>query len=350
MSDFRDLFHEAVDHVEPRPALDDIRTRVSEEATMSVLGNRRWIAPLAAAAAVAAIAGGFLALQGEDPSSSPVTPPPTSPSSPAPSPTAPSPSPPSATNSRAVPVYYLGDTAEDAWLYREFHKASCDGPDICLAEEAVEEALTGTPEDADYRSPWPAGTTVNAVLTDGNDLITVDLGPLTLHDRPAGVSQREAELAIEQVVYTAQGAYGKGRLPVQLLLDGARSDTVLGVPTSEPLANGPLLDTLAHVNFTAPAEGERIAGDSLMFNGVANSFEANVVVRLLDQAGTVVIGPEPVTADGWMGEKLFPFQGVLMLQDVAPGTYLLEASTDDPSGGAEGSGPHRDTKTVIVGD
>ena len=42
---------------------------------------------------------------------------------------------------------------------------------------------------------------------------------------------------------------------MQFLLDGNPIDQVLGVPTSEPLANAPQLDVLAHVNITAPEQG-----------------------------------------------------------------------------------------------
>jgi hypothetical protein len=123
---------------------------------------------------------------------------------------------------------------------------------------------------------------------------------------------------------------------------------VLGLPTSEPLANGPVLDTLAHVSLTTPAEGDVVSGDTLEVSGVANSFEANVIVRLQRYEGTEVVAEEPFTAEGWMGEKLFPFSGTLDLSGVAPGDYVLIAMTDDPSGGAEGQGAHSDSRRITV--
>ena len=53
------------------------------------------------------------------------------------------------------------------------------------------------------------------------------------------------------------------------------------------------------------------------------------------------------TAEGWMG-KLFPFTTTLDLSDLPPGDYTLVASTDDPSGGAEGNGPFTDTKDFTL--
>ena len=38
-------------------------------------------------------------------------------------------------------------------------------------------------------------------------------------------------------------------------LDGNPVDTVLGVPTAEPLANDPQLDVLSLVNITMPEQG-----------------------------------------------------------------------------------------------
>ena len=50
------------------------------------------------------------------------------------------------------------------------------------------------------------------------------------------MTEREAQLAVQQVVYTLQGVVG-ARAPVQFLLDGNPVDTVLGVSTAEPVAN-----------------------------------------------------------------------------------------------------------------
>ena len=59
-------------------------------------------------------------------------------------------------------------------------------------------------------------------------MITVDLtGARSLHDRPQGMSKRDAELAIQQVIYSVQGA-AQERAGVQLLLDGQHTDQVLG--------------------------------------------------------------------------------------------------------------------------
>ena len=81
---------------------------------------------------------------------------------------------------------------------------------------------------------------------------------------------------------------------------------------------------------------------------MANSFEANVVIRLQRYEGTYIAFQEGVTASGWMGEKLFPFSHTFDISDVEPGRYILMAMTDDASGGQEGFGADSDTKVITI--
>lgn len=226
-------------------------------------------------------------------------------------------------------VYYVGSTPLGPRLYREFHRFTCTGAG-CLDRSAVAAAVTRSAVDPDYGTAWPRRTAVRGVTLAGGT-ITVDLHG-DLHDRPAGLSARRAGLAIQQVLYTAQAAFGHGRLPVQLLLDGHHTDTVLGVPAAEPLANDGVLATLSHVNLSSPAEGAVVTGSRLRINGVANSFEANVVLRLQRYEGTFIAFQRPVTASGWQGDRLYPFHASVDIAKVTPGKYVLMAMTDDPSG------------------
>ena len=145
------------------------------------------------------------------------------------------------------------------------------------------------------------------------------------------------------MIYTLQGVVA-ARAPVQFLLDGNPTDTVLGVPTSEPVANGAPLDVLAHVNITAPEQGEEVDG-TLVVTGVASSFEGTVPVKVL--RGSEVVLEDFTTAAGFAG-RLYPWTVSLDISALPPGDYTLVASTDDPSGGAEGAGPHTDTKDFTI--
>jgi len=344
----RGLLADAVSDVEPSDSLDSLRHRTK----VTPMNPRRpWLfavggAVVATAAVITAIAlagGGLAGRDTAEPTPAPAT------QSNEPSPTEPSPTDeptasiePSAPAAVTVPAYYVGETPSGLRLYREFQEVVTDD----AATKAVDLAVTGAALDGDYYTTWPQGTTAASATYDG-DVITVDLtnAPRT---RPAGMTDEQASIALEQVIYTAQAAFQKGRPGVQFLIDGGRTDMVLGQPASEPLANGPVLQTLALVSLTTPTEGETVSGDTLEVSGVANSFEANVVVRLQRWEGTEILLEEPITAEGWMGEKLFPFAGSVDISDVPPGDYLLMASTDDPSGGAEGGGSHTDSKRITV--
>lgn len=357
--DLSRLFSDTVDDLEPAHGLGAIRAHTAiKESPMT--NARTWLlgalgAAVATAAVITAVVvvGNTSSTRGEDPgpagspsqsvtdgaSETPSTTPPDTasppPSSPQPTQTRPAPPPAGAT----VPVYYLGDTPFGPRLYREFQPATSSD----RLTDSVAAAVAGDPLDPDYRSGWPNGTSFASASYDG-DLITVDLNG-DLHDRPDGMTVAEADMAIEQLIFTAQAAVQKGRVPVQLLLGGSRTDQVLGQPASEPLANGPVLETLSLVSLTTPGEGSTYStGGRIELTGVANSFEANVGVRLQRVGGTEVIDTY-ATADGWMDEKLFPFTGEVSLAGVPPGRYLLIASTDDPSG--EGRF-YTDTRTILV--
>lgn len=345
----RELLDDTVSGVEPRNALDQIRNRTKEQP----MSNRRpWIwgvggAVVATAATVAVIAAigtpngdqaddtdpanpSGSASESVDPSTD-VTPDETGTPDPIES------SEPGIDKTRAVGVYYLGNTPAGSALYREFHRVR----DESALLGALREATAVEPEDPDYRTPWLGVMTIAAAEVDG-DVIRIGLSDTA--SRPARMTDREAELAIQQLIYTAQAA-AQQRLPVQFEVDDNPVAETLGVPTSEPLSQGKELDTLSPVSLTTPAEGAVITGDRLAFSGRASSFEATVPWQL--RQGDKVVKRGFVTAEGWL-DKLYPFEGQANLAGLAPGTYTFVAMTDDPSGGAEGFGPSEDTRTIVV--
>ncbi len=342
--DLRRLLEDAVSDVEPRDSLGPIHSRTRER-TMS--SKRSWL--LGAGAAVVATAATVAAvtmLGGDSTTDDPGFAGPTAASNgpsedarPTPS-EEPSPSP-SETGSAApetatVPVYYLGETTRGPRLFREFHRVGLtDGDPVSTA---VLEAVSATPDDPDYRTPWPGGTTAAAVDAPPSDVVTVDVRGAQLRKRPAGMSAEEADLAIEQLVYTAQAATQK-RSPVQLLLDGGRTDTLLGVPVSEPLAQGAAEDVLAQVWVIDPAEGAEVTSP-FEVSGLAAAFEANVVWEL--RAGDKVVRKGFTTARACCTMEPYSFK-----VSAPPGEYTLVVSDSDPSGG-EGFGPWEDTKSVTV--
>lgn len=333
--DLRRALHDAVSDVQARDSLDQIRSRTDKVVPMNNSANRRWFLPsiLVAAVMAAVIGGAFWMTRDDDPSGGPAA----TPSQPATSEGSPSESAEPGVSARAVPVYFVGETAHGPKLFREFQQQQvCAGQD-CLLEAATRNALTGEAADSDYRMPWPADAGLNAASYDG-DIVTIDLSG-DLHDRPSGMSQELAEAAVEQLIYSAQAGLGEGRVPVQLLLDGGHTDTVLGVPASEPLAAGGEDDVLAPVWINTPAEGATVES-GFEVDGVAMSFEATVVWQL--KQGENVVEEGFTTAEECCTRAPYSFT-----VEAPPGDYTLVVQDDDPSGG-EGPGVSPDTKEITV--
>lgn len=135
--------------------------------------------------------------------------------------------------------------------------------------------------------------------------------------------------------------------------DEPESDPTTSAPTSEPTSAAPTDEPTDEpsnireqelITLEEPAEGAEVSG-SFTASGTANSPEANVPWRVLDADGNVVLEGF-ATADGWM-DKLYPWETDVDVSSLAPGTYLFEASTSDPSDG-EGDPPQVVAATIVV--
>lgn len=249
--------------------------------------------------------------------------------------TSPSPTESAAPETQAVPVYYVGETSRGPRLYREFHRVATGGDPVSAA---VREAVATDPHDPDYRTGWPAGTTAAMVDAPPSDVITIDVQGAGLRDRPSGMSEEEAEIAVEQLVYSAQAAK-QAREAVQFFLNGARTDTLLGVPVSEPVAQGDPVDVLAQVWIIEPAEGAKLQAP-FEVSGLAAAFEANVQWELMQDGKVVERGF--TTAEECCTMAPYSF-----MVDAPPGDYTLVVHDSDPSGG-EGFKPWLDTKEITI--
>lgn len=365
----RALLDDAVSDVEPRHGgLDTIRERTSAAPSPS---HKPWLwgvggAMVATAATVAAVAAlgngpstpnadpgfaGTSAHAGQRPSAQPSSEEPSTEASANAQPSAsasaqptdeatsePAPTPSSgdsngtSTQPVSVPVYYAADTNSGQRLFREFHSAAGDH----ALDQAVEDAVTGNAGDPDYGTAWPSGAAVQRAQLSGG-VLSVDLtGPV--RDRPAGMSDDTARLALQQLVYTAQGVV-QARIPVTFLVDGTLASTVLGVSTARPVPNAPADEVLAQVWVTSPAEGTTVHSPFTV-EGVAASFEANVQWEL--RQGDTVVKTGFTTAQQCCTMAPYRFQVA-----APPGEYTLVVHDEDASG-QHPQGLWQDTKHVIV--
>lgn len=319
------LLRAAVDDTEPGDRIAQIRERT--RAPLPGPWRRRTTiggVVLATAAAVGAVAVLPVLLNNRGPTST---------TQPAADPTLGEPSDP-----QTVPAYFVGDTPRGPRLYREF--VVVDGSDPRLL--AALQALENPPRDPDYDTAWRQGSFVDATYSPAAGLITIDLaGSVELPDGYGGYDGQTTPgtdpLAVQQAVYTAQGAVGEGRVPVRFRVDGEPEDSV---------ASAPVLDTLSLMSISYPFQGAEVK-DSFTASGVANSFEANVTWRLEDESGAVMRDGF-ATAEGYLEPRLFPWETEVDITGLPAGAYTFVAETSDPSGGAEGSGADSDTRLVVI--
>ena len=256
-----------------------------------------------------------------DPTASPTT----SPASPTP-----------ASETVTVPVYFVGDTPQGPRLYREFRRVAGDDP----AGAAAALMASGDALDPDYGTLYPGGSFAGVEIGDAAIVVTLaDDGWTT---RAAGMSASDAQLAVQQLVYTLQGV-AQARLPVEVQLDGQPA-ALFGVATEAGVGNAPETDVRALVNVTTPEQGASASG-SFTATGVASSFEATVPWEV--RRGDTVVVRGFATAEGW-ADRLYPWEAEVDLSGLGPGRYTFVASTDDPSGG-EGAGPTTDSKEFTIG-
>lgn len=278
---------------------------------------------MAAAFAAALLGAGLLAGCGDDDTAGPsATPTPTDSASP--SQTAPA--------TAESEVYYVVDTRAGLRLVRELRDVPSGDPVVGAVE-----AMIGDAEDPDYGTTWNPDTEVLGVQTDGGT-ITVDLSE---EARTANVGSPGAALMIQQLVWTATAAAGDEQAKVLLTIAGEPAGELWGaVSWTEPIGREDPLDVRALVQIDTPREGAEVTSP-VTVSGDAAAFEANVPWRVLDASGVVVEEGNTMTSEG-MTFAPFSFE-----VELDPGTYVIEISEDDPSGG-EGGTPTTDTRTVVV--
>jgi hypothetical protein len=338
--DLRRLLNDAVSDVEPDQTFDEIRSRT----TASGSSRRPWIwgvgaAVVATAATITAVAmmGGSPGTTGaQDPgfaNESPTAGAKDGTDEPSDGPSSPQ------ANPVTVPVYYVGDTGRGPRLFREFH--TLPGSGHVPMTLALNEAVAGTSDDGDYRTDWPASTTVDPrVRAFDGGAITVHLrnSEMDLRERPDNMSPDVASMAVEQLIYTAQ-AGTRTRAPVQFTLNGEPTEAVLGVPAAEPLSEGDPTEVLAQVWIIEPAEGAKVES-GFEVTGLANAFEANVQWELMQ-------GEEVVESGFTTAEECCTMAPYSFTVKAPPGDYTLVVHDSDPSGG-EGFPPWEDTKNITI--
>jgi hypothetical protein len=354
----RRALHSEADRIEPADGLHEIQARVRSQ--RAPVNRRGWVVTTGAAVVgTAAAIGAFALLNGEDrpAGDSEVAGAPKTtatatgsvesslPPSAAPSPlaTTPTESRPTALptksgklepkGSGAIPVYWLGrtdgiDTGAGLRLYRTF--AQFEGRPTYSALQLM---VAGKSSDPDYTSPW-SGAQVSEVRLSGA-LTTVDFAELPTER----LDQSVAQLALQQLVYTVQGASGQ-TVPIEVTLRGKPVTHLFGVEIKQPLGRAQSLDVQAFIWITTPENGA-VVKSPLKVSGVAAAHEAQLNWRITsDDSKRVVDEGVATTQEAY---KFTPYSFVVA--KLPAGRYTLEVFEVSVADGRQTS---TDTKSILV--
>jgi hypothetical protein len=229
-------------------------------------------------------------------------------------------------------VYYLVDDPRGIRIAREPHELPAE--DTAAAAVA---AMVAGPADPDYATPWNPDTKVLGVTRQGG-VVTVDLSEQA---RESGAGPDAARRMVQQLVYTVTEVTGAAD-KVLLTIEGRKPGELWsGVRWTKPVGRADPMVVRNLVQIDTPAEGGT-SGRRLTVTGEAATFEATVPWRVVDATGAVVRKGFTTAAEGM---TLSPYSFTVRLK---PGTYAVEVSEDDASGGEGGVPPRTDTRTVTV--
>jgi hypothetical protein len=200
-------------------------------------------------------------------------------------------------------------------LYRTFNRIN-GRP----AEEAVRLMTTQKPDDPDYQSPW-TGAEVSSV-TRSRDGVTVDFKELPRRTLEPAL----ADLAVQQLVYTVQGALDDETVPVQITEQGRPSSSLFGVDTRQPLGRAQASDVQALVWILSPTNGAKVSAP-VTVTGMAAASEAQVDWRATNLR-------TKATARGYaVPKESAKFSSFEFTPKLTAGTWLVEAYLISPKDG-----------------
>ncbi|MBF8252495.1 MAG: hypothetical protein HW379_837 [Actinobacteria bacterium] len=243
----------------------------------------------------------------------------------------PTPSASSTVSTKAMAQYWVADTSRGFRLYREFVQVN-PAPDAITA--ALRRLVSQKPIDSDYVSLWPLGTTINSVIVTGDSAI-VDLTFPKLN-----LGSEAESLAIAQLVWTATAADTTVK-KILLTVDGKKIESLAGhMDATKAFTRGLTYEVLSPIWITSPSENQVVDAKGFTLSGMASTFEANVVWKVMKDGVLIQEGSTTAqeAAPAWK-----PWS--VVIENLKPGTYeffAMEYSAED------GSLVAQDTKNVVL--
>ncbi|KRE78806.1 hypothetical protein ASG71_11325 [Arthrobacter sp. Soil763] len=231
--------------------------------------------------------------------------------------------------SNKAPVYWIGRSNENVFLYREFRDVSEDDNPITRALRVM---MSQKPLDPDFFTPWQ-NPKMLATSISGKNVITVDVSADAFN---SNLDADMAERAIQQLVYTATAAGASAgltdtgqQIQVVVLVDGhtdyvAFNRVRLGSPTSRSVG------MVAPVWIIDPQEGAELADGAVKISGRSTVPGGKLRWELLRTDGSAKAPylNGTITAASEADQAGMFNLGV----NLGPGSYEVRVSQVDPAG------------------
>jgi Immunoglobulin-like domain of bacterial spore germination len=280
----REGLRREAERIKPRERRAEILAMVHDE-THVIEPRRRWLIPIAAAASVALIGAVIWGVPYSG-GSRQITP------------ARAVPNPLSSANGTVLgatqvvlPAYFVGansGTRARYGLYREFVRTAVPGvvTPAQKARAALTVAMNAQPfaRYEPYLQPWSATSVKNLTVAPGRITITLS-GP-----GAPGFTAEQTRLAVQELVWTAQAAIGKGPIPVKFVVAG--SAKLFGTYSTAGTYNRPAKDlqyqVLAPIWITSPERSQVFpTGALVVARGESCAFEGTTAWQL-KKGGTAV--------------------------------------------------------------
>jgi hypothetical protein len=213
----------------------------------------------------------------------------------------------------AVPVYYV-DARKDPQqlLFREIAQWPSSTQHTAV-DDAVQAMLATPAVDPDYKSYWPAGTTLVSADITNDTTAVVDLSSQAA-DGPAG----EGAISAQQLLYTIIAAAPKVD-GLQLKINGIAVTSLWGSPFAPTVAALPSWQVLGHVWITQPAQNATVTS-SATISGEATVDEGTVTYQILRAGAVLKTGTVTASAGA-------PDRGTwsVTVDGLTPGPYTVRA-------------------------
>lgn len=225
-----------------------------------------------------------------------------------------------------VTIYYLIDSEGQMWLAPERHEVA-DQPRIARA--ALEELIHATPQDPDHVTPIPDDARI-LDLGIRNGVATVNWSVEVLG---ASTGSEGEALGIQSIVWTLTEfpTVERVRFTVEGKAKGVASNGRVVEDWwghvglyDQPFDRAEAIEVLEPITIWTPLDGD-VVGPAFVVEGEASTFEANVQIRMFDQAGDLVQEEFTTATEGGPGRGSFRLE--IRIQDPPDSveTWRLEA-------------------------